>query len=120
VKFKIDENLPSELAKTLRQANHDAETVMDEGLRGKADPIIAQSCRQEGRILVTPDRGFGDIRADPPQEYPGLIVLSVTRQDKPYLLDLVRRTVPLLDSQPVHNHLWIVEEGRVRIRGGTD
>jgi len=34
VKFKLDENLPTELAADLRTLGHDAETVLDEGLRG--------------------------------------------------------------------------------------
>ena len=42
MKFKIDENLPSEFADILRLANHDATTVYDEELQGKADPILAK------------------------------------------------------------------------------
>ena len=37
MKFKIDENLPAELAADLRAAVHEADTVHDEGLTGAAD-----------------------------------------------------------------------------------
>jgi hypothetical protein len=33
VKFKLDENLPVELVTDLRSMGHDADTVIDEGLR---------------------------------------------------------------------------------------
>ena len=116
MKFKIDENLPAEYASILRQAGHDAQTVWDEGLQGKADPVIADVCQEEERILVTLDRDFSDIRAYPPQEYPGIIAISVRRQDKNHLVDILRRVIALLDSQPIQNVLWIVEEHGVRIR----
>ena len=58
MKFKIDENLPTECADVLRQAGHDAKPVWNQGLRGKADPLIADVCQEEERILVTLDRDF--------------------------------------------------------------
>ena len=63
MKFKIDKNLPTQCADLLRQAGHDAKTVCDQGLRGKADALIADVCQDEEQILVTLDRDFSDIRA---------------------------------------------------------
>jgi len=40
------------------------------------------------------------------------------RQDKPYVLSVVSRLINILLKEPLHGHLWIVEEGRVRISGG--
>ncbi len=40
MKFKIDENLPAEIAVDLRAAGHQADTVSDEGLTGAVDPAI--------------------------------------------------------------------------------
>ncbi|MGQ9628264.1 MAG: DUF5615 family PIN-like protein [Anaerolineae bacterium] len=62
MKFKIDENLPIELAELLAGAQHDAVTVEAQGLQGKNDPDIAKICLREKRILVTlasePSRRF--------------------------------------------------------------
>jgi hypothetical protein len=38
---------------------------------------------------------FGDIRAYPPDEYPGIIVLRMTRQDTLHILAAIRRILPL-------------------------
>lgn len=66
MKFKIDENLPVEIAVLLRDAGYDATTVVDQGLGGSADPGIASVCRNEDRVLVTLDMDFADIRTYPP------------------------------------------------------
>ena len=66
MKFKIDENLPLELAEMLRGAHFDADTIFAEGLRGEADSRILDVCQGEGRVLVTLDLDFANIRAYPP------------------------------------------------------
>jgi predicted nuclease of predicted toxin-antitoxin system len=118
VKFKIDENLPSEYVALLRQAKHEADTVRDEGLGGKLDEIVADVCQNEDRVLITLDRDFSDIRAYPPQRYPGIIAISVAKQSKSRLISILRRIISLLDSETVHNRLWVVEDSRIRVRGG--
>jgi predicted nuclease of predicted toxin-antitoxin system len=75
MKFKIDENLPVEVATALRGAGHDAFSVVDQGLRGQVDATIAEVCKREGRALVTLDLDFANVQAYPPAEYSGLIVL---------------------------------------------
>ncbi|MBI4317283.1 MAG: DUF5615 family PIN-like protein [Chloroflexi bacterium] len=47
MKFKIDENLPVELAELLCAAGHDAQTVQTEGLGGQRDRVIAEVCRND-------------------------------------------------------------------------
>lgn len=115
--FKIDENLHPDVASFLREHGHDASTVWDEGLRGTSDADLAQVCRTENRALITLDLDFADIRTYPPERYPGLIVLRVTRQDKSHLLGVIRRVIPLLREETLAQHLWIVDEQNVRIRG---
>jgi hypothetical protein len=60
---------------------------------------------------------FGDIRAYPPDGYPGIIVLRLTRQETPRILAAIRRILPLLTTEVVTRRLWVVEEHAVRIRG---
>lgn len=120
MKFKIDENLPVEFAELLTSAAHDAVTVLTQGLQGTDDPTLADVCVQEDRILVTLDLDFADIRSYPPQDFPGFIVLRVGRHDKRHLMAVFQRAISLMDQEPLARRLWIVEEIRVRIRGGED
>jgi predicted nuclease of predicted toxin-antitoxin system len=90
--------------------------VLEEGLGGRDDATIAAACQGEERTLVTLDAGFADIRAHPPKQYPGLIVLRLKRQDKPHVLAIFRRVLRLLSPEAIARKLWIVEEDRIRIR----
>jgi predicted nuclease of predicted toxin-antitoxin system len=114
--FKVDENLPDEAAALLREAGHDAMSVVEQALSGTSDPLIAQVCRTESRALITLDRGFADIRSYPPADAPGIVVLRLARQDKAHVLSVLRRLLPVFVQEPLPGQLWIVEEDRIRIR----
>jgi predicted nuclease of predicted toxin-antitoxin system len=116
VKFKVDENLPVELAEELRVVGYDAVTVADQQLTGTADFDLAEVCRNESRVMVTLDLDFADIRTYPPEEYVGLIVLRIIRQDKLHVLDVFRKALDMVEREPLEGRLWIVEERRIRIR----
>ncbi|HSK80579.1 MAG TPA: DUF5615 family PIN-like protein [Thermoanaerobaculia bacterium] len=116
MKFKADENLPIEVADLLRQAGHDASTVVEQRMGGEPDPSLAAVCKEEGRAILTFDLGFTDIRTYPPEDYHGLLVLRLKRQDKITVLQVFERILPLLETETLAGHLWIVDEERVRIR----
>jgi predicted nuclease of predicted toxin-antitoxin system len=110
MKFKIDENLPIEAAEILRQAGHDALTVYDQYMSGNADAQIASACQQEGRVIVSLDLDFADIRAYPPKDFAGLIVLRLKQQDKIHVLEIFERLLKSLSSEQLEKRLWIVDE----------
>lgn len=116
MRFKVDQNLPADLAELLRRAGHEADTVYDEQMTGASDLTVSATCRREQRTLVTLDRDFSDIRQYPPAEHPGILVLRPTSQDKESVLRLMARTIPMIEAEPPTGRLWIVEEGRIRIR----
>ena len=117
MKFKVDENLPIEVAQLLREAGHDVYSVHEQGLVGAKDHVLAEVCQSEHRAMVTLDTHFADIRTYPPENYSGLIVLRLARQDKPHVLEVMRRALKLFSSEPLEGKLWIVDEKRVRVRG---
>jgi hypothetical protein len=116
MKFKIDENLPIELAGLLQNEGYDASTIYSESLKGAKDPTVIAVCQQEQRVLITLDLDFADIHRYPPHDYAGIIVLRVYRQDKPYLMSFFQKLIPEISQHPLKGHLWIAEEGKLRIR----
>ena len=119
MRFKLDENVPAELASLLRAAGYDADTIAQEGLKGAQDDHVSDVCRREQRILVTFDMDFSDIRAYPPQEYPGLLVLRLWRQDTDHVLTVFGKVMQFLAAERIDGQLWVVEEDRIRIRDGS-
>lgn len=118
MKFKIDENLPSDVGALLQRQGHEAHSVLDEHLGGAADMSIARVCQDERRILITLDLDFGHIKNYPPQDYHGIIVLRLARQDRDAVLAIIPRVLNLLETEAIEKCLWIVDEHRTRIRGG--
>ena len=116
MRFKIDENLPVEAAYSLIAAGHDAATIHDEGLVGYPDPDVAAVCQSERRALITLDLDFSDIRAYPPGEYAGIVVLRPRNQAKPTVVSLIDQLMSLLPSERLPGKLWIVQENGLRIR----
>lgn len=116
VKFKIDENLPIEVADLLRASGHDALTIHDQNMVGDADFQIALICQMEQRALLTLDLDFSDIRAYPPSDHAGIVVLRPQSQGKSTVLDLISKLIPLLQTEPLTGKLWIVQENGLRVR----
>jgi predicted nuclease of predicted toxin-antitoxin system len=116
LKFKVDENLPAEIAILLVDAGHDALTVPDQKLGGRGDQILADACRQEGGAVVTLDLDFADIRAYPPADYAGIVVMRLWRLEKHHIIHTLQRLLPAFEQEQRSGKLWIVDESTVRIR----
>jgi hypothetical protein len=116
MRFKIDNNLSTEVVDLLRSLGHDAERAYEEGLSSAPDERLLAAAVAECRALITLDVGFGDIRVYPPSAAAGIIVLRPPYEDIPVILSLVTRLAALLPKESPDKHLWIVDEHRVRIR----
>ncbi len=111
-----NQNLPSQVTKLLCREGYDAVSVLDQHLGGAGDATIASKCKNEGRILITLDTGFADIRTYPPRDFPGFIVLRLRWQSAFHVIKIIKHLIPLLSSQPLKNCLWIVSETKVRVK----
>ncbi len=116
MKIKLDENVTVAAKAPLRAAGHQVDTVSDEGLTGTPDPALLDVCRREQRLLITFDVGFGDLRAYPPQDHAGIIVLRLRDQQPSVVLDVLHRLVAQHDLSSFSGALAIAGEDRVRIR----
>ena len=72
MKVKLDENMPRRIAPLLVHYGHDVATVVGEGLSGSVDEIVAEVAQREGRMLLTLDRAFADLRRYPPGQHAGI------------------------------------------------
>ena len=116
MKFKIDENLPAECASLFREAGFEAATVADERLSGADDAAIFDRCRAEDRVLITLDLDFANVQTYPPGSHSGVVVLRSGSRDKPLLISVLKRLLPILTRRSPERQLWIVEPDRIRYR----
>jgi hypothetical protein len=116
MKFKIDENLPSELAADLLALGHEADTVVDEGLAGSEDRSLMERVRIEQRIFLTMDKGIADIREYPPDQFAGLVLFRPAMQGRSATLEFIRRRLASLLTFEFRGRLLVVTEAGIRAR----
>jgi predicted nuclease of predicted toxin-antitoxin system len=89
---KLDENVPDSVGTILREAGHDVALARDEQLAGVPDDRVLTVAASEGRVLVSFDRGFGNVIQHPPAATAGIVVIRLGDQTLPR----VRRVAVML------------------------
>lgn len=116
MKFKIDENLPGELAADLRNSGHEADTVFDEGLVGTKDPALIGVVASENRILITLDKGIANLQQYPAEKHAGIVLLRPARSGRSGVLAFIRERLPELLQLDLRGRLTVVGPTRIRVR----
>jgi len=114
MRIKLDENLPAELETLLASQGHDVHTVHSEQLVGEDDSIIFHAAVTEGRLLLTQDLDFSDIRRFKPGTHPGIVLV---RLNHPSRRKLIERMTQILRDEKIET--WagcFVVVGNVRLR----
>ena len=114
----LDENMPAKLAEMLRAKGHDVCRVQEAGLSGEDDPPILEAATAQGRILMTFDTDFADVRNFPLGTHAGIVVFRLERQDWRSLEGPATRLLLNKGFGRLQAGLAIVEEGRVRYKRG--
>ena len=118
MKIKLDENMPQALAALLRSAGHDVATVAEEGLSGADDPPVLEKAALEGRLLMTFDKDFADIRHYPIGTHAGIVVFRLRDQRWIVLQKPAQRVVESSLLDRLKQGLAIVDKTHIRIHAG--
>ena len=116
MKFKCDENLPKTACEILKKAGYDATDIWEQKLEGCEDEFLIEKCKKEGRILISLDLDFSDIRTYPPRNSPGIIVLRLKKFNIQQINEKIRQLIKTLVRESPEKKLWIMEKSKVRIR----
>ena len=116
MKIKLDENLPAQIGQELQALGHEVHTLETERLSGCADDELWQASQREGRLLITQDLDFSDIRTFAPGKHHGLLLIRVR---VPSRRALIARVVDVFRSENVSS--WtrcfvVVTDRKIRVR----
>lgn len=89
--IKLDENLGLVHKNLLLELGYEADRVHDEGLSGASDEEIWRTVRTEGRLLITLDLDFSDVRRYPPGTHPGILLIRANSNSSIAVLEVLRR-----------------------------
>ena len=92
--FLADECTFTKTVRMMRAAGCTVHRVQDLGMAGAPDAEVYQTALDKEAVLVTTDRGFGDVRSYPPSSHHGIIVLHVSPD--PRQVRAVHRTLRML------------------------
>lgn len=112
MRIKLDENLLTSLVPMLSGLGHDVHHVVDEGLRGQPDPVVAAAAKRASRVLFT----FADVRKYPPGAHPGIVLLRSAIPGAPAISQLVLGLLASITESELLSAVTIVEQGRLRVR----
>ena len=116
MKFKLDENLPVELASDLRGMGYDVDTVNDEGLRGAADPAVVNAAFATDRILLTLDKGIANLQRYPVHQPAGVVLFRPDTSGRGAVVAFVRERLQKVLEVDLTNRLTVVGPSRIRFR----
>ena len=116
MRIKLDENIPTSAAERLRSAGHDVDTVADENLIGADDTDVLRAATSVERLVVTLDRGFGDIRAYPPGSHGGILVLRSADQSPAAVASDLERLLTEVDLEDLAGCISVLRDGELRVR----
>jgi predicted nuclease of predicted toxin-antitoxin system len=116
VKVKIDENLPAEIGYTLSDFGHDVDTVLNEHLGGASDDQVWQATQATGRILVTQDLDFSDVRKFSPGSHSSLILVRLRDPDRRALIHRLTEVFRTEDVSGWNRCFVVISDRKVRVR----
>jgi predicted nuclease of predicted toxin-antitoxin system len=120
MKIKLDENMPEAIADLLRSTGHDAVTVPQERLSGAEDSAVLKAAATEGRLLMTFDTDFADIRAYPPGTHAGIVVFRLPDHRWSALKEPAAMVLEQGVLERLRGGLAVVSDTRIRTRPGRE
>ncbi|MBV9742863.1 MAG: DUF5615 family PIN-like protein [Acidobacteriia bacterium] len=116
MKFKLDENLPIELAADLRALGHDADTVPEEGLSGAPDPSVVEAAFAVNRILLTLDKGIANLQRYPITQGAGIVLFRPESSGRSAVIPFVCERLQSVLQMNLTGRLTVVGPSRIRFR----
>ena len=116
MKIKLDENLPVALIDVLRTDGHDVDTVADEDLKGESDNAVWQAAQQTGRLLITQDLDFSDVRIFAPGTHHGIVLVRLVKPGRRALTERVSSLFRSEDVESWQGCFVVASDRKLRVR----
>lgn len=115
LKILADECINTDIVLALRENGFDVLTAKEAGLAGKGDEDVFDFTCKSKRILLTFDRGFGDIfRFDIKKSF-GIIILLIHNMSKSEIINITTTFFNTLQKRSLKGKLIIIAKHKIRI-----
>ena len=90
-------------------------TVRGENLTGRDDDVIFRAAFDEGRLLITQDLDFSDIRRFKPGTHPGIVLVRLRDPNRRKLIERLTTTLQSHDIQSWAGCFVVIGDVRLRM-----
>lgn len=116
MRVRVDEDLPIAASRLLRRYGFDTLSVVEQGLGGFKDPVLWSTVQAERRFPVTADKGFGDIRTNPPGTHEGILLLRPDEAGIRPVLKLLEDVLAGYNLEDLSGAIAVATPRGIRIR----
>jgi predicted nuclease of predicted toxin-antitoxin system len=117
LKFVIDEDIPRSTGRILKKRSYDVRDIRDYELRGAEDEEIYEFAQREQAVILTGDRGFGNILRFPLGKHCGIAIAHFPNEMPTGEINrLLVKSLAGLSEDDFKGNLIIIEPGKMRIR----
>lgn len=117
--FLVDEDMPRNLAGSIRASGLDGRDVREVGLRGASDQAVFEYAQANALCLISGDLEFGNLLLFPLGSHHGIVLVRFPNEMPVTAMNLeIVEALRQLDPQKLRGGLAVVEPGRVRFRQG--
>lgn len=114
MRLKLDENMPYDLDMAL--SLFDVDTVGSEGLTGACDEAVWDAAQKEGRVLVTQDLDFSDLRKFTPGTHAGILLLRISNPSRRRLKLRLDQILTSEDAASWSGCFVVATDSKLRVR----
>lgn len=117
LKFVIDEDIPRSTGIILKENGYDVLDIRDHGLRGENDEKIYKFAQENEAVVLTGDRGFGNIQRFPLGKHNGIVVAHFPNEMSTLVINQ-KLLVGLrcINEEDYKGNVIIIDSLKIRIR----
>jgi predicted nuclease of predicted toxin-antitoxin system len=116
MKFLVDECIGTSMLACLRDAGHDAASVV-EVMPQATDEDILRRAVSEGRIVVTNDKDFGELVYRSGWEHCGVVLLRLRDEQAENRVRVMKSVLEIVGER-LQDHYTVATETGIRVRSG--
>jgi len=113
--FLIDECVSVQTEKFLKNLKYRTVNVQEHRLSGATDDKLFKLANDKGDVLITYDRGFGNIIEYPPSSHSGIIILKVKNKSSMEKCHIILQEL-LSKEKEFKSTLFVIDENKYRKR----
>ncbi|MHB0976376.1 MAG: DUF5615 family PIN-like protein [Candidatus Aquicultorales bacterium] len=116
MRFLLDAGVPRSIQDFLRSQGHDALRLAEVGLLSADDKSVFAFSQSEQRLLITRERGFGDVREYPPGTHSGIIVIKDLNSSAIQIREVFEKAWQELAGLDLSGTIVVVDSAKIRVR----